>query len=290
MPPHPGAISLTDTPSSAGPDLHLPPVVPEPPRRHRPSGRVLLAAALTTVVAIGALVFVGRGDSRAEDDEVHREGGSHYTVREGDTITSVAELHGVEPEALMESLDLTLADSLEPGDQIDIPSLPTEGREWPHRLAADPLRAQQNVYFERYAEAYDVPTALLQSLAWVVSSWDNASANPDGTDLGIGRVSTDLVGWINSDLIEGDVEVDPRSPEGNVELTAAFLGHLLEVTDGDWAASVATYYLDEKVPPTGPWSLELGWFVTGVLNRVPDFESTPPPAATTTTTTAPPED
>jgi hypothetical protein len=137
---------------------------------------------------------------------------------------------------------------------------------------------------------YDVPTPLLQSLAWVVSSWDNASANPDGTDLGIGRVNTDLVGWINTELIDGDVEVDPRSPEGNVELTAALLGHLLEVTDGDWAASIATYYLDETEPPSGPWSLELGWFVTSVLTRVPDFEATPPPAATTTTTTAPPED
>jgi hypothetical protein len=149
---------------------------------------------------------------------------------------------------------------------------------------ADPLKAQQNQWFEEYARQYDVPTALLQSLAWVVSSWDNASASAEGTDLGIGRVNTDLVGWINSELISGDT-VDPRSPEGNIELTAAMLGHLLEVTGGDWATSIAAYYLDETEAPTGPWTLELGWFVTSVLTRVPDFEATPPPSATTTTTT-----
>jgi hypothetical protein len=259
----------------------------EPPRRHRPSGRVLFAAALTTVVAIGALTFVGRGDSGADDDENHRSGLSHYTVRTGDTITSVAELHGIEPEALMEELDLTLSDSLEPGDVIDIPAIPVEGHEWPHRLVEDPLRAQQNAWFEQWAAEYDVPTALLQSLAWVVSSWDNASSNADGTDLGIGRVNTDLVGWINDELIEGDMRVDPRSPEGNIQLTAALLGHLLEETGGDWATSIATWYLDETEPVDAPWTLELGWFVTSVLERVPDFRSTPPPSATTTTTTQP---
>jgi hypothetical protein len=252
---------------------------------------VVVAAALTTVVAIGALVLVSRDDSRAQDDEVHREGLSHYTVREGDTLTSVAELHGIEVDALTDALDMTLADSLEPGDVIDIPALPTEGHAWPHRLVDDPLRAQQNQWFERYAEEYDVPTALLQSLAWVVSSWDNASVNEssDGTRLGIGRIDTDMVGWINQELIEDDVVVDPRSPEGNVELTAAYLGHLLEVTGGDQANAIATYFLDRTEPSDAPWEITLRNFVTSVLVRVPDFEATPPPSATTTSTTADPE-
>jgi Transglycosylase SLT domain/LysM domain len=265
-------------------------VVPEPSRRAGPSRRVLIAAALTTVLAIAALVLVSRDDSRAQDDEQHREGLSHYTVREGDTLTSVAELHGLEVEALLDALDLTLADSLEPGDVIDIPELSSEGHEWPRRLVDDPLRAQQNQYFERYAREYDVPTSLLQSLAWVVSSWDNASVNEGEGDLGIGRIDTDLVGWINAELIPGDEIVDPRSPEGNVELTAALLGHLLEVTGGDHANAIATYYLDRTEPSAAAWELTLRNFVTSVLVRVPAFESTPPPSATTTTTTTAPED
>jgi hypothetical protein len=210
-------------------------------------------------------------------------------VREGDTLTSVAELHGLEVDALTDALDMTLADSLEPGDVIDIPELSTEGHAWPHRLVDDPLRAQQNQYFERYAAEYDVPTSLLQSLAWVVSSWDNASVNESEGDLGIGRIDTDLVGWINEELIEGDEMVDPRSPEGNVELTAAYLGHLLEVTGGDQANAIATYFLDRTEPSDANWDITLRNFVTSVLVRVPDFESTPPPSATTTTTTADPE-
>ena len=250
---------------------------------------MLLAAALTTVVALGALFLVGRGDSAAVDDPNHRDGLSHYTVREGDTVAAVAELHGLETEALLEALDLTLADSLTPGEVIDIPALPTEGHEWPPRLAADPLRAQQNGWFEEQARRYDVPTPLLQSLAWVLSSWDNASTNPEGDALGIGRIDTDHVGWINEELIPSEVPVDPRSPEGNVEMTAAYLGHLLQVTGGDWANAVATYWLDRTEPTDETWSLGLREFVTSVLVRVPDFEATPPPAATTTTTTAPPE-
>jgi hypothetical protein len=232
-------------------------------------------------------VFVGRGDSTAENEERHREGVSHYRVRPGDTLTSVAELHGIDPQRLMDELGLTLADSLTPGDVVDIPPIPPEGHEWPERLVNDPLRAQQNGLFEQYARQYDVPTPLLQSLAWVVSSWDNGSASEDGSALGIGRVSTDLIAWINDELIDGATDVDPRSPEGNVELTAAYLGHLLAVTDGDWATSIAAWAQDQTEPVPGPWTLELGWFVTSVLERVPDFEATPPPAATTTTTTAP---
>jgi hypothetical protein len=66
---------------------------------------------------------------------------------------------------------------------------------------------------------------------------------------------------------------------------AALLGHHLEVTGGDHADAVATYYLERTEPPTAPWTLELGAFVTSVLRRVPDFEAAPPPSATTTTTT-----
>ena len=265
-------------------------MVPESTRRAGPPRRVLIAAAVTTLLALGALFLVSRDDSRATDDDRHRVGLSHYTVREGDTITSVAELHGVEVDALLAELDLSLSDSLEPGDTIDIPEQSSEGHEWPRRLVDDPLRAQQNQYFERYAREYDVPTSLLQSLAWVISSWDNNSVNEGEGDLGIGRIDTDMVGWINEELIPGDEMVDPRSPEGNVELTAAYLGHLLEVTGGDHANAVATYFLDETEPSDANWDLHLRNFITSVLVLVPDFEATPPPSATTTTTTTAPED
>lgn len=245
---------------------------------------MLAAAAVTTVAALAAVVLVGRGDTDTTDSSRDRNGPSHYTVREGDTITSVAELHGVDVDDLMAAHDLTLADSLEPGEVIEIPKLPVEGHEWPRRLAADAVTAQQAGWFEEWAAEYDVPTALLRSLAWVISSWDNTSAASDG-DLGIGRIDPDQVGWINDELIPGDELVDPRSPEGNIQLMAALLGHHLEVTGGDHADAVATYYLERTEPPTAPWTLELGAFVTSVLRRVPDFEAPPPPSATTTTTT-----
>ncbi len=275
---------MIDTPPSVGQGPLVPPVVPTPTRRARPSGRVLVAAALTTVVALGALYLVGQDDTGSGDAARDRNGPSLYTVRTGDTVTAVADLHGIPVNDLLEALDLELSDSLEPGEVLEIPPIPMAGHEWPERLAADPVVAQQAPLFDRWAEEYEVPTALLQSLAWTISGWDNASVNSDG-DMGIGRIDPNLLAWINEELIAGETPVDPRSPDGNVELMAAHLGHLLEVTGGDHANAVATYYLDRTEPSEANWDLRLRRFVTGVLGRVPDFEAPPPPAATTTTTT-----
>ena len=275
---------MIDTPPSVGQGPLVPPVVPTPTRRARPSGRVLVAAALTTVVALGALYLVGQDDTGSGDAARDRNDPSLYTVRTGDTVTAVADLHGIPVNDLLEALGLELSDSLEPGEVLEIPPIPVGGHEWPERLAADPVVAQQAPLFDRWAEEYEVPTALLQSLAWTISGWDNASVNSDG-DMGIGRIDPNLLAWINEELIAGETPVDPRSPDGNVELMAAHLGHLLEVTGGDHANAVATYYLDRTEPSEANWDLRLRRFVTGVLGRVPDFEAPPPPAATTTTTT-----
>jgi len=277
---------VTDTPPSVGQGPLVPPVVPTPTRRGRPSARVVVAAALTTVVAVGALFLLGQDDTGAGDAPRDRNGPSLYTVRTGDTLTAVADLHGVPVEELLESLDLELADSLTPGEVLEIPPIPVEDHVWPERLVADPVTAQQAPLFDRWAEEYEVPTTLLQSLAWTISSWDNASVNSDG-EMGIGRIDPDLLAWINDELIEGDTPVDPRSPDGNIHLMAAHLGHLLDITGGDHANAVATYYLDRTEPSRANWDLGLRRFVTGVLGRVPNFEATPPPAATTTSTTQP---
>ena len=136
-----------------------------------------------------------------------------------------------------------------------------------------------------------MPTSLLQSLAWVISSWDNASVNEDEGDLGIGRIDTDLVGWINEELIAGDEMVDPRSPEGNVELTAAYLGHLLEVTGGDHANAVATYFLDETEPSDATWDARASGASSPASSPgCPTSSRRRRPSATTTTTTTAPED
>lgn len=243
-----------------------------------------MAAALTTVVAVGALFLLRDTTARSGGDVDHRLSLSQYTVRTGDTLTAVAELHGIDLDVLLEATGLTLADSLEPGSVVEIPAVPTEGHAWPPGLAGDATKAQQAVYFDRWAEEYGVPTALLESLAWQISQWDNTSINGDG-DVGIGRIDPNLVGWINDELIAGDTRVDPRSPESNVQLMAAHLGHLLDQTGGDHAAAVAAYYLDRQEPTEATWDLHLRNFVTDVLVGVADFEAPAPPAATPPSTT-----
>src|SRR5690606_5548096 len=68
-------------------------------RGHRPSRLVLLSAATVTVV-VAAIFFVPK--VREEDAPVDRTVDT-YTVTLGDTISSVAQLHGTTKEAVQEA-------------------------------------------------------------------------------------------------------------------------------------------------------------------------------------------
>jgi Transglycosylase SLT domain/LysM domain len=282
-----GGISVTDTPpASVDPGALVPPVVPEPTRRHHP--RVLLAAGITTVVALGALFFVEVGS-----DQGSAGGGgsaqfavSRYHVRPGDTISSVAALHAQDVDDLLEAWDLTLADSLEPGSELEIPPLPTDGHAWPQALADDPVRASLDGWFRHWADEEGVPVALVEAVAWVESRWNLSSVTDDG-DLGIGHLDPEVVGWLNREIMEDPI--DPRSTEGNIQLTTTYLAHLLDVTDGDHAAALVAYYRDSTGAYDSSWDLDVVGFVARVMAMVPDFEATPAPSATppASATTAP---
>ncbi len=281
---------MTDTtpPSSVEPGPLLPPVVPEPTRRrHHP--RVLIAAGVTTVVALAALFLLGGTDSgTAVSGGNERFWPSIYHVRRGDTITSVADLHAQDVDDLLEAFDLTMADSLEPGTELEIPPLSTDGRAWPEALAEDPFRTQLHETFEHWADEVGLPTPLLEALAWVESRWNNDSMTDDG-DLGIGHLDLDIVAWLNNDVL--DSPVDPRSADGNIHLTAAYLDHLLEANGGDHAAALVAYARGATDVYDSSWDLDVVGFVERVLAKVPDFDATPPPSASpATVTTTPPDE
>jgi Transglycosylase SLT domain/LysM domain len=276
---------VTDTtpPPSVDPAPLLPPTVPEPTRRrHHP--RVLIAAGVVTVAALGALLlFGGRDGGPAGGSGDERFWPSRYHVRPGDTITSVADLHAQDVDDLLEAFDLTLADSLEPGTELDIPPLDTEGRRWPDALAGDATRAQLHATFQRWADEFDLPAPLLEALAWIESRWNNDSITDDG-ELGIGHLDPDIVGWLNNEVIEDPI--DPRSPDGNIHLTAAYLDHLLEANDGDHAAALVAYHRGATDVYDSSWDLDVVGFVARVLAKVADFGAPPPASATPPSTSS----
>lgn len=233
--------------------------------RHAPSRLVILLAASVTITAL-ALVVVPRlgSEDRAPDRAVDT-----YTVQLGDTISSVAQLHGTTSEALQDANDLTERSSLDPGSQIEIPHPTSADDELPTFLAEDPDLVALRETFALAAETHGVPVALLESLAWQESAWDNDRVGDNGTT-GIAQLNDATIEFINDELIVGPA-LDPDVRADNIELMAAYLDHLLDETEGSWAATVAAYRLGLTASRAGRWDADTHGYITTVLGGVPDF-------------------
>lgn len=243
------------------------PEAPPTHRGHRPSRLVLLVAATVTVV-VAALFFVPRV---REDDGPADRTVDRYTVTLGDTISSVAQLHGTSKEAIQEANGLTDRSSIEPGSQIEIPHPTSDDSELPTFLAAEPSLVALRPTFAAMATEYDVPVALLESLAWQVSAWDEDDVGEEGR-VGIAQLRPSTVDYINDELVAGPT-LDPEVAAGSIELMAAYVDELLTETDGSWAATVAAYSLGLNASRTSSWDGDTIGFVTTVLAGVPDFEA-----------------
>lgn len=255
-------------PPTPGPEAAGDPEAPAPRHGHRPS-RLVLLVALTVTVLVVAVFVVPR--VRRQDDGPADRTVDTYTVTLGDTISSVAQLHGTTKEAVEQANDLTDASSIEPGSQIEIPHPVTDDSELPTFLAADPSLLSLRPTFATVSAQYDVPTALLESLAWQVSTWDTDKVGEDGR-VGIAQLRPSTVDFINDELVAGPA-LDPEVPAESIELMAAYLDELLDETDGSWAATVAAYKLGLNASRTVNWDGDTIGFVTTVLAGVPDFQA-----------------
>jgi len=227
---------------------------------------VLIAASVT--IAVLAFVLAPRlgTEDRAPDRSVDT-----YTVHLGDTISSVAQLHGTTKQALLDANDLTERSSLDPGSQVEIPHPTDADSELPTFLADDPDLLALRESFTAAAETHGVPVALLESLAWQESAWDNDRVGDNGT-VGIAQLNDATVEFINDELVVGPA-LDPDIRAENIELMAAYLDHLLDETDGSWAATVAAYRLGLSASRAERWDADTQGYITTVLAGVPDFEA-----------------
>lgn len=225
---------------------------------------MLVAASVTLVVL--AVVLVPRLTAPDEPDDRSID---NYTVQTGDTISSVAQLHGTTKDAVEEANGLDDASSIEPGSRIEIPHPVTDDSELPTFLAADRSLLALRPTFATLAEKYDVPSALLESLAWQVSAWDTDKVGEEGR-VGIAQLRPSTVDFVNDELVAGP-PLDPEVASGSIELMAAYLDELLDQTDGSWAATTAAYRLGLNASRTTSWDGDTIGFVTTVLAGVPDF-------------------
>jgi LysM repeat protein len=112
------------------------------------------------------------------------------------------------------------------------PSLPGRLPSLPDRLALIPS-------FERWAAHYGLPIELLMAVAWRESGWQTGAVSSAGA-LGVGQLMPSTATWVAATII-GNPALDPRNPDDNIRMSAAYL-RWLHTQMGGRDLAIAAYF------------------------------------------------
>jgi LysM repeat protein len=206
---------------------------------------VLVTAAILALLATGQAGLSGRRPPGRP--------GVAYTLRWGDTLTSVARRYGVSVGQLAAANGIGNIHQVKAGTKLAIPgaggsaggtaagsaSVAGLASRLPAALLARPDRLALTPTFNTWAKAYRVPADLLKAMAWMESGWQNSVVSPVKAR-GIGQLTPETVRFVNDQLLK--TNLDPAKPADNIRMSARFLGYLLEQTGGDAKMALAAYY------------------------------------------------
>jgi len=170
-----------------------------------------------------------------------------YTVRPGDTFSSLAAQTGVRPEQVAGVNGLSIDEPLLAGTAIKLPPATDVARaEDPEPTqtpavetpAAAPGRVTSGD-IQRVAGETGAPGALASAIAWQESGFNNAMVS-HANARGVMQVMPGTWDWVQEHL--ADRPLDPSSPTDNVEAGTLYLRQLLEDTGGDERMAAAGYY------------------------------------------------
>ena len=213
-----------------------------------------LRSVASTVAVVTALLVLVQG------------AGAGYTVRSGDTLTSVAKALKTSVGALAAANHIANPDRIfvgqvlqpppgsappagpaprPPGPIVDGPvavyppgSAPLVSVSPALVLAAHPERKALGPMFDKAAQQAHVPSKLLKAIAWQESGWQNNVFSVVNAQ-GIGQLMPDTVKFVNA--LTGQ-HWDPAKPADNIALEATLVAFLLYNTRGDQATAIAGYY------------------------------------------------
>lgn len=194
---------------------------------------------------------------------------SPYRVERGDTIESIAEQFGLTAEEIAEVNNLALDTELGIGTVIVVPSEEVGDVLVPAVLVANPDRVNLIEVFQRWSAQYGAPPELLMALAWSRSQWDSTVTGPNG-EVGVGQLTSELATWIADNVV--GIPLDPEIQSENIQLSAAYLGWLLDQTEDDTSASLAAFYDGLTSQRNIPWRQDTVEFISDVLSLRPVFD------------------
>ena len=198
---------------------------------------------------------------------------STYTLRPGDTLSSVGRRFGVSVAGLVAANHLADPNRVLAGQVLKLPGGQTAGGSRPGRLPAQlrahPDRLALRARFRLWASRYNVPADLLEALAWMESGWQSRAHSPTGA-IGIGQLEPSTVAFICTVLLHRPL--NPWSPDANIRMTARYLRYLLDQTGGHVNRALAAYYQGmQSMAQRGPIP-DTVRYVKGVVALRPLFQ------------------
>ena len=159
--------------------------------------------------------------------------GGTYTVRPGDSLSSISNHFGVSLGALADMNGIGLNDVLLIGRRLRLPATTVTST-----LSTYP-RSTVRGSIVYWANHYGVDPHLAAALAWMESGFNNAMVSPAGA-VGVMQVTPATWDYVEQVLLLG--EQVAHDADGNVRVGIAYLHHLLRVFGGDERLALAAYY------------------------------------------------
>lgn len=153
-----------------------------------------------------------------------------YLVRAGDSLTAIAEKHGVAMRSLARVNGLDPARPLLIGTRLKVPM------GTPPPLAAPPSGVRDTI--TAVASRYGVDASLARAVAWMESGFQPHVVSQAGA-LGVMQVTPPTWEFVETVLLGRKV---PKTTEGNIRVGVVFLRHLLREFRGDERLALAAYY------------------------------------------------
>jgi LysM repeat protein len=186
---------------------------------------------------------------------IHAKSGTTYTVRPGDSLSSIALHYRVSLGALADMNHIALSDVLPIGRSLRLPA----------NTVTDALgtftRSTVRGSIVFWANHYNVDAHLATALAWMESGFNNDLVSTAGA-VGVMQITPATWDYVEQVLLLG--RRVPHDANGNVRIGVAYLHHLLHLYGGNERQALAAYY-------QGARALQEAGFLPGTAQYVDDI-------------------
>ncbi|MBA3348621.1 MAG: peptidoglycan-binding protein [Actinobacteria bacterium] len=153
-----------------------------------------------------------------------------YLVRPGDSLTAIAQQHGVAMRSLARANGIDPAKPLLIGTRLKVPV------GTPPPLAAPPSSVRDTI--TAVANAHGIDASLARAVAWMESGFQPHVVSHTGA-LGVMQVMPPTWEFVETVLLGKKM---PQTTTGNITVGIVFLRHLLREFGGDERLALAAYY------------------------------------------------